>query len=200
MSTKFEEHKNYFSIIYQKKIWGSEISLSGGGSFPTNTIEYRKFLSNFIDKNNINTVYDFGCGDWAFSKLIDWSNTQYTGIEVVEKLVMGNNLQYGNEFIKFEHIEDAKNFYNYSGDLLIVKDVLQHWMNIEIISFLDEVIKNFKYIIITNSSAQHSDWQDTPERDRPLSCKFYPLKKYDIHHILNYQDKEVSIIGKDYNV
>jgi len=200
MSTKFEEHKDYFGNIYYSKSWGYEGSLSGGGSSPSNTVSYREFLVDFIDKNKIKTVYDFGCGDWSFSKLIDWSSVKYTGIEVVKDLIDEHRKNYGSETIKFVYLKDAQKFYRYHGDLLIIKDVLQHWTNDEVTTFLDNVIDNFKYILITNSYTQVEDWEDNTNRNRPLSLKFYPLKKYDINHIFNYGEKEVSIIGKDYIV
>jgi SAM-dependent methyltransferase len=191
----FIEHNDYFTKIYSSGGWGPECP-SGGGSTPKITIEYREFLENFLIENKIKSVYDFGCGDWSFSKLINWSNAKYTGVDVVKSVIDSNNAnnEYSSENIKFSYLKDTEKFYRAKGDLLIIKDVLQHWTNEEITSFLDAVVNNFKFILITNSSPQQKDWQETPERNRPLSCKFYPLKKYNIKHLLNYGEKEISII------
>jgi SAM-dependent methyltransferase len=191
----FIEHNDYFTKIYSAGGWGGEDCPSGGGSTPDNTIEYREFLENFLIENKIKSVYDFGCGDWSFSKLINWSNVKYTGVDVVKSVIDGNNAnEYSSENIKFVHLKDTEKFYRGKGDLLIIKDVLQHWTNEEITSFLDVVVNNFKFILITNSSPQEKDWQETPERNRPLSCKFYPLKKYNIKHLFNFGEKEISVI------
>lgn len=194
MKKLFTDHNEYFSKIYAGGGWGP--IQSGGGSSPENTVEYREFLSNFIEENKIKTVYDFGCGDWSFSKLIDWSNVKYTGIEIVESVV--NNLkQYEDVNIRFVFLSDVERFYKCKGDLLIIKDVLQHWTNKEITTFLDNVKDQFKFILITNSSTQSEDWQETPERSRPLSCRYYPLKKYNVELLTSFGEKELSVIKRD---
>lgn len=196
MKKVFSDHNEYFSKIYAGGGWGPV--QSGGGSSQENTVEYREFLSDFIRENNIKTVYDFGCGDWSFSKLIDWSNIKYRGIEVVESLVEDLK-QYEEENIRFVFLDDIEKFYKCKGDLLILKDVLQHWTNKEITTFLDNVKNQFKFVLISNSLTQSEDWQETPFRNRPLSCKFYPLKKYDVELIANFGEKEVSLIKREVN-
>jgi SAM-dependent methyltransferase len=193
---KFNEHNDYFTNLYLRGGWDGSGG-SGGGSLPENTVEYREFLVKFIKENNIQRVYDFGCGDWCFNELIEWSDIKYTGVEVVKSLVDANSKKYKTDNIKFIYIKDAEKFYRNKGDLLILKDVLQHWNNDEITDFLDGVLNNFKYILITNSCMQQKDWEDTDDRNRPLSCKYYPLKKYNIKHLLNYSDKEISVITNE---
>ena len=193
--SKFEEHSDYFTRLYGSGGWGpASESSSGGGSSVVNTVEYRKFLQKFIKDNEIKRVYDFGCGDWTFSKLIDWGDIQYTGVETVKSLVDDILYKYRTETIKFVYMKNASTFYTRKGDLLILKDVLQHWNNQEIVEFLDHVTPNFKYILITNSRTQSEDWQDGENRNRPLSCKFYPLKKFKPETVLIYGEKEVSLI------
>jgi hypothetical protein len=68
-----------FEYIYAANIWGHG---SGGGSSPINTRGYRRFLQNFLRKNNIKSVVDLGCGDWQFSHLIDWKGIRYSGFDV----------------------------------------------------------------------------------------------------------------------
>lgn len=190
----FSDHNEYFTRIYSGGGWGP--TQSGGGSSPENTVEYRDFLSNFIEENKIKTVYDFGCGDWSFSRLIDWSSVKYTGIEVVESVVE-NLKQYEDDNVRFVFLKDIERFYKCKGDLLIIKDVLQHWTNDEITEFLDNIENQFKFILITNSSTQDVDWQDTPERNRPLSANYYPLKQYNIEILERFGEKEISVIRKE---
>lgn len=196
MSKLFSDHYDYFTKLYAGGGWGP--IQSGGGSSPQNTVGYREFLSNFIEENKIKTVYDFGCGDWSFSKLIDWSNVKYTGIEIVESVV-DEIKQYEDTNIRFVFLNDMERFYKCKGDLLILKDVLQHWKNKEITTFLDNVKDQFKFILISNSSTQDVDWQETPERNRPLSSNFYPLKKYNIEVLTAFGEKEISVIKRENN-
>jgi hypothetical protein len=190
-------HIEHFHNEFFKQ-WGGS---SGYGSLPQYTVGYREFLNNFIKQKDIKKVVDFGCGDWQFSKLIDWSNVEYSGVDCIPSLIDHHNTNFGKENIKFYFLEDIDFFIeNFTGDLLIVKDVLQHWLNDEIVYFLDRVTNNFTYILITNSCKQTEDWQEEPKRSRPLSCDFYPLKKYNIKkkaHIVNDEgEKEISLITK----
>jgi 2-polyprenyl-3-methyl-5-hydroxy-6-metoxy-1,4-benzoquinol methylase len=190
------EHINHFSKIYETNEWGG----SGSGSFPDNTVTYREFIKTFLEKKKITTVIDYGCGDWQFSKLIDWSNVSYIGLDCVKSLIDYHNSTYKTDNICFVHASQTSDTFKYTGDLLILKDVLQHWLNDEIIYFLDNIVNNFKYVLITNSSDQTHDWQDTPARSRPLSCDFFPLKKYNIKKkalITNQAgNKEISLITR----
>lgn len=138
---------NVFEEIYKGNAWGFG---SGHGSLPSVTKGYREFLQKFINSNNIKSVVDFGCGDWQFSKLINWGSVNYYGFEIIPDLVERNNKLYGKSNIKFLITPD-----DYSdlpdADLLIVKDVLQHFPNKEIKYFIKGVLKKYKYSLITNN-------------------------------------------------
>lgn len=165
-------HKEIFTEIYDKNIWGG----SGGGSDPGNTVEYRALLQKFLKDYNIKTVVDFGCGDWAFSKLIDWTGIEYIGIDCVQSVVESNRNKYPHRFVH------GYTMTGYLGvDLLIMKDVLQHWSVDEINAHMSRVIasNNFKYILITNTASQEYDNQDIEAgQTRGLCARFQPLKKY----------------------
>jgi SAM-dependent methyltransferase len=194
-----EVHINHFTEVYKTDAWGNG---SGNGSRPENTNYYREYLSSFIKDNNIKTVFDYGCGDWQFSHLIDWSGVNYTGVDCVKSLIEGHNKTYASDTIKFDHIDSVDKFLTYKGDLLILKDVLQHWLNDEIIYFLDNVINNFDYILITNCYDQSHDWQEAVDRLRPLTSDLYPLKKYNIKKKATFTtasgvSKQISLITKN---
>lgn len=168
-------HKEIFTEIYEKNIWGG----SGGGSDPGNTVEYRAFLQKFLKEHGVKSVLDWGCGDWAFSRLIDWSGIRYTGVDVVDSVVRGNIMQYANSMIMFFNNEVWPGGEHY--DVIIVKDVLQHWSNDHIDYFLGELFSTtkFNYIIITNTASQEYDNQDIETgQTRGLCARFEPLKKY----------------------
>ena len=134
-----------FERIYEKNLWGGG---SGAGSSPENTEGYRAFLKSFLKENSIQSVVDLGCGDWQFSRYIDWSEISYTGIDVAESLVLENKRKYGSENIDFISLDITKSVLP-SADLILIKDVFQHWGNSEILSFIPK-IKAYKYALITN--------------------------------------------------
>lgn len=152
-----QTHSEIFEDIYKNELWGQGQG-SGGGSSPEITFDYRHYISKILKELNIKSVVDLGCGDWQFSYLIDWENIHYTGIDCVKTLVEQNNVKYGTQNIKFEYKDASAGVDGYKADLLIVKDVLIHWPNIDIKKFLDKLLKekNFKYLLITNSNNKDS--------------------------------------------
>ena len=137
-------HKQIFNMIYERNIWGNG---SGSGSTPANTEGYRTFLLNFIRTNKIKSVVDLGCGDWQFSKLIDWSGINYIGIDVSD-VVLKNTKLFGSDKISFLEM-DALTGELPGADLLIMKDVIQHWCNGDIL-FLISRLPRYKRALITN--------------------------------------------------
>jgi len=134
-----------FENIYGQNLWGSG---SGEGSLPTHTKGYARFLQNFIRDNRITSVVDLGCGDWQFSRFIDWSGVRYRGFDIVRPVIEQNRRLYeraGVDFDvspeRFDQLPDA--------DLLIVKDVLQHWSNAAIERFLP-TLKRYSFALLTN--------------------------------------------------
>lgn len=137
-----------FENIYAKKLWGEG---SGWGSSPDNTDTYRKFLNTFMLDNNIRTVIDIGCGDWMFSKLINWSKQEYLGYDIVAPVITDCIKEYTSSNITFR----CANILNDKvkppiADLYIVKDVLQHWSNSDIKKFFKKTHRLFRYMLITN--------------------------------------------------
>ena len=147
-------HNNYtavFSKIYSYNIWGKG---SGIGSDPENAKPYLKLLQQYINDDRIHTIVDLGCGDWQIMSNINIpDNKAYKGYDVVSSVQQANIKKFAKPNIQFYIIQDLEYFKRKKvyGDLLIVKDVLQHWPNKEINYFFKNILPNFKYALITNS-------------------------------------------------
>lgn len=137
-------HKTIFNNIYRHNSWGGG---SGPGSTIANTVQYRWFIQNFVAMNAIKSVVDIGCGDWQFSQRINWNGIRYLGLDVSD-VVLSNTRRFAADGIEFREINAISDDLP-SADLAIVKDVLQHWNNDDIIKFLPK-LENFKTALITN--------------------------------------------------
>jgi len=126
-----------FDKIYEGNFWGFG---SGHGSLPAVTRGYRDFIEKFLQANKIRSVVDYGCGDWQFSRLIDWKGAHYTGLDIAKKVIESNNQKYASGDVEFLAIEPSDNEIP-SADLLITKDVLQHLTRNEIERFLRQCLK-----------------------------------------------------------
>lgn len=140
-----DELADVFASIYDERKWGGG---SGAGSRPMSTIRYRYFLETFLDINKVRTVLDIGCGDWQFSRLIDWSRVKYLGLDVVASLVEANAARYGAENIRFAPM--PSDFAELpAADLLIIKDVLMHLPLAHIQQFIS-IFPRFKFCLVSN--------------------------------------------------
>jgi SAM-dependent methyltransferase len=169
------EVKDAFEAVYSKNLWNHG---SGPGSLPSSTIDYRAFIERFILENDIRTVTDLGCGDWQFSKLVNWSSVTYTGLDVVPHLVDQNNQRFANKNISFKISEGYDSLPG--GDLLLCKEVLQHLPNRLIFSYLNAISDKYRYALITNSIGP--GWERntdiSPGGYRPLKLEAEPFKSH----------------------
>lgn len=135
--------------------WGHT---SGPGSDPFYTADYRTLISKFIRLNAVNSVVEVGCGDWQFSRFIDFSGASYTGFDVVDSIIRSNLTRYQTDQIGFRlmpsELTDVP-----SANLLIMKDVLQHLSDEIINTFRTLVFPKFKHCLLTNSYRK----LDTPQ-------------------------------------
>ena len=196
--------ESYFTNVYENKIWGNNnesgyAGSSGGGSdVDVNKDTYIHFLKRFIMEKDIKTIVDLGCGDFRCGPLIfNDLDVLYTGYDTYKKVVEFNAEKHSMPKYSFKHLDlfAEKEDIEYA-DLCILKDVLQHWKTEEIYNFMDYMIssKKFKYILITNCCNQMYDNPENEGRSTPLSCAFFPLKKYNPVKLFNYSTKEVSLI------
>lgn len=134
-----------FEEIYDQNKWGYG---SGAGSLPRHTRGYVGMLQDFIKEHDIETVVDLGCGDWQFSRFINWDGVQYYGLDLVRSVIDRNTKQYSAPNIEFRLF--TGNFDELpEADLLIAKDVLQHWSNASVSAFLP-TLERYQYSLITN--------------------------------------------------
>jgi 2-polyprenyl-3-methyl-5-hydroxy-6-metoxy-1,4-benzoquinol methylase len=180
-----ETHSEIFEDIIKAESWGRGQG-SGGGSSIQITKGYRVFLQKFLREKEIKSVLDLGCGDFQFSKLIDWSGINYLGFDCVSSLIETNNELYSEDNIKFELYDITKEL-TQSANLLIVKDVLIHWSNSEIKVFLEKLKGyNFKYVLITtqvetvnNRDIKTGEYHPIHLNQEPFNCNFEEIYNWE---------------------
>jgi SAM-dependent methyltransferase len=100
--------------------------------------------------NNVTSIVDVGCGDWQSSRYISFNGALYSGFDIVKSVVEANRKQFGSNVVLFDVMPDDPR--NLPGaDLLIIKDVLQHLTNDQILFYRDHVIPKYRLCLITNS-------------------------------------------------
>lgn len=160
-----------FSDIYSRDAWSHG---SGPGSTPAVTAPYRNFLEGFIQQNEIRTIVDLGCGDWQFSKLINWGDADYVGLDCVSTLIDRNNELYGRDKVRFIHRNALLEEEFPRRDLIIIKDVLQHWIDEDIHSLIPKLC-SFRFVLFTNCRTDRNVELDQVGGFRPLNLALSPF-------------------------
>jgi len=197
-----------FTDIYNKKVWGSRDGkgISGtGSSISPDTKWYIELLMKHIQDTQSINICDIGCGDWEFSKTINWSGLNYTGIDCVKSVIDNNNKLYSTEKISFSH-QDAKSIPK-GYDFVILKDVIQHWNDQDIKDIIPEILNNNKYLFLCNGyifgrDRSKNNWT-TRELDKkyhyhPVDINKEPLSSlsFNVLDLQNRRCKEYILISK----
>jgi SAM-dependent methyltransferase len=159
-----------FTLAYKTGQWHHG---SGSGSSPANTREYRTFLTAYMAEHSIGSVLDIGCGDWQFSRLIDWTGIRYLGVDVVPAVIGHNWARYARPQVRFEH-GDALNGYQLpAADLILCKDLLQHWPDAAILELGVRLAGRRALLTYDLNTDSHTD--TGPGGYRPLDLTAAPF-------------------------
>jgi predicted TPR repeat methyltransferase len=144
-----------FKHIYETKLWGEE-SPSGNGFKSEVDSKVISIIEEVINKYEIKSILDLGCGDWTIMKNVDLSSVdRYVGMDCVEALIEENINNYSTDKVSFKY-DDARTTDLEDFDLIIVRDVLIHYPN-ESIKIMLDAIKNKKYSYLLMTTWQDGD-------------------------------------------
>ena len=142
--------------VYAQNLWGkgsTEFYSGEGSHLPDFVNPYLKtviaFLKSF-DKKLV--VCDLGCGDFNIGKELVPFVQKYHAVDIVRSLIDFNREKFRFENMEFHCIDIAKEHVP-EGDCAIVRQVLQHLSNNEILNILPKLYA-FKYVILTEHVPQ----------------------------------------------
>ncbi len=160
-----------FTHIYTHGQWGRDLKTqnpfySGTGSHDgsvvkTYTTAVVKFLTSLPMAPN---VVDLGCGDFAVGSQIRHFCNQYIACDVVSSLIEHNKQKYSTMGVDFRCL-DLTEATLPAGDVVFIRQVLQHLSNASIQRLLPKLIQNYKYIVLTEHISTHSAFR--PNIDKP---------------------------------
>jgi len=196
-------HEHVFTNIYENKMWGEDVSdsfkgSSGCGSTLEFNNQYIAFLRDFIEKHNVKSVVDLGCGDWRCGRSIyENLSCSYIGYDIYEPMIKSHNELFKDSRWKFEVMNCFANLdCMANADLLIVKDVLQHWSDKEVTEFMEfqKRTKKYKYILIVNCSFATEDVLLSAGGWRTLPKNHALFLKYNLTELFKYSTKNVLLM------
>lgn len=188
-----------FSTIYDLDIWTEG---SGPGSNPAYAKPYLDLLQIYFDDPKFHTIFDFGCGDWQLMSQIKIpDNKIYKGFDIVQSVIENDQAKYTKANIQFYHLNDLNQFKDQKGDLLIVKDVLMHLSNQDVEYFIQNILPNFKYALLTNGYHQgdQPNIDITPGQYRFINLQETPFNLTNLKEVLEYKThSDYSVVKKTF--
>ena len=149
---KSKNNTEIFSEIYNKKLWNKKSNRlfdSGTGSHEKSIVEkYSEAINSFISEQKY-VVVDLGCGDFNIAEQYYKNCKKYYGIDVVPDLISELNKRYNNDNAEFLNLDAALDDLP-DGDVILIKEVLQHLTNSDIQKIALKLNK-YKYTIVTES-------------------------------------------------
>jgi hypothetical protein len=137
--------------IYKQNFWGGSESdfYSGDGSYDPSIVEpYLKAVASFLsDFNEPISVCDLGCGDFNIGKELVSFCRKYVAVDIVPDLIAHNKSKFQFENLTFQCI-DIANENLPLGDCAILRQVLQHLSNSEVLRIVNK-LQQYKYLIVT---------------------------------------------------
>lgn len=182
------DHQPLFSSLYETGAWAGAPMW---GSTLDYTKRYRALIEQLIVEHGVRSVLDVGCGRWTFGAGVDWKGARYRGIDIVPSLVEQNRASFpGGEFV----VGDARRLEEHAGfELLLVKDVLQHWSNETVRAFLAQpALASFRHVLITNCDEERPHNVDISDGEwRPLNVLAPPFELPGAGAIARFETKRV---------
>jgi hypothetical protein len=182
-----------FTDIYARDAWTGG---SGPGSDPKFCEPLVDWLSQYIHRERVDWIVDLGCGDCQWMpEVVMRTLTRYIGIDCVLDVIHANK-QRGHVALEFRWDQFATDPAAIpDADLYWCKDVLQHWTDAEIVSFLDRFFaaKPGARLLVCNCAGQTQSPRTLDQRWHfaPLSGTMEPLSRYSPERLFSWNGKHV---------
>lgn len=182
--------KTVFTACYDRHIWGGG---SGAGSTGKWVESTAAIVNAFMASHGWTKLVDAGCGDGVVASAL-WA-PQYTGVDVVPHLIAKNRKKWPNRvWVEGDFCADLDVLPD--GDLLLVRDVLNHMPNSAIVSFVSAVRRagRWKAALFIQDAEQRYDGADTHlGGHRGLDPAYYPLRDLGLTEIATLWSKRVLL-------
>lgn len=162
---KDKDVSSTFTSIYENKRWGvkgEEKFNSGTGSDDYISKNFVDFARKYIQKNNIISIVDLGCGDFRVGEQYILPEVKkYIGVDVVDTLIQHHQKEHSDEVKSFKCL-DIINDPLPKAELCIIRQVLQHLSNEQVKEILIK-LRTYKYVLVCD----HVPGGDfTPNKDK----------------------------------
>jgi SAM-dependent methyltransferase len=163
--------KDAFTKIYAEGLWARSSNdpdsfSSGSGSRQPNIVAtyigaVEKFLTSLDQKPN---VVDLGCGDFFVGSKIRHLCGNYIACDIVDSLIARNKDTYRHMDVDFRVLDFTSDELP-DGDVVFVRQVLQHLSNELILNAVPKIGSKYKYLLLTEHLPHSNSF--APNVDKP---------------------------------
>lgn len=151
-----------FEKIYDERVWGAAPDgskfYSGAGSKPAASAAYEAFVVDVLRRYpHLASMVDIGCGDFQVSARILAACPRpidYTGCDIARSVIADNEARHSQSTVRFI-VCNAIETDPPAGDIVCVRQVLQHLSNADIGRMLERLQRRYKAAIITEAQPVH---------------------------------------------
>ena len=173
-----------FTRIKKNNYWGSDESVSGGGSTLVQTQKLIVELSKLLQNKEIKSMIDIPCGDFNWMQKVNLDNIRYTGADIVDELICENIQKYEANNIKFQVLDIIRDPIP-ANDLIFIRDCFVHLSYNDIFKAIANIKKSgCKYLLTTTFTDRHSNYDIITGEWRPLNFQNKPFLFPTPEHIL----------------
>jgi SAM-dependent methyltransferase len=154
--TESDMRRKTFQDVYDRNLWGSDSSskfFSGVGSRGDALQVYARRMTELLRRHSMElgrplTVVDLGCGDFQVGRALleTLPGSEYIGCDIVPELIAHNNAAYATDKVSFRQLDLVSDPLP-DGDVCLVRQVLQHLSNADILTFTKRA--DYRWIYLT---------------------------------------------------
>ena len=159
-----------FTKIYEKGIWGTSTDpdqpyYSGSGSHDAGITEIyvrhvSSFLKKFAEKPN---VVDLGCGDFSVGSQLRPFCDRYVACDIVPPLIAHNSKRFASLNVDFRVVDLTRDELP-DGDVVFIRQVLQHLPNAEIAQAMPRIVARYRYLVLTEHIPNKTDFKSNIDK------------------------------------
>jgi hypothetical protein len=147
------DRRAVFSGIYEEGIWGGRNEgadfYSGSGSHDLGIVgPYVSAVSQFLGQlDRLPIVVEVGCGDFFVGSQLVGSSERYVACDIVASLIERNRGQFIDPRLSFQVLDAVVDDLP-KGDVLVIRQVLQHLSNADIVQVAGKLVA-YRHVIVT---------------------------------------------------
>ncbi len=179
-----------FTEIFQNNAWSGQQSRSGTGSDPSQTQTIANLLPPLLRRLNVSLMLDVPCGDFQWMKDVDLEGVHYLGADIVPEIVQHNELEFGNDRIRFQTMDLIRDTIP-EVDLILCRDCLVHLTHESIMDSLRNICESgSKYLLTTTFPSREVNEDILTGQWRVLNLEASPFNFPSPIEMLNEQCTE----------